>query len=105
MCVCVCVCVRRVDERLDFELAGYAKYLVLAGYLASYNDPRFDVDHFSAKTVGQAKKGGGRKFAQLKVHLNAIDSPKCRMCVVSCVVSCVVCRVSVSCVSVSCRAV
>ncbi|ELR21580.1 origin recognition complex subunit 5 family protein [Acanthamoeba castellanii str. Neff] len=58
------------DERLDFELAGYAKYLVLAGYLASYNDPRFDVDHFSAKTVGQAKKGGGRTFAQLKEDPN-----------------------------------
>lgn len=56
------------EERLDFELAGYAKYLVLAGYLASYNDPRYDVDYFSTKIVGKAKKGGGRKFVQLKVN-------------------------------------
>jgi len=46
------------DERLDFELAGYTKYLLLSGYLASYTDPKRDVDNFSTQTGKKAKKGG-----------------------------------------------
>ncbi len=52
---------------LDFELAYYAKYLIVAGYLASYNDPRHDVEFFSTRTLTKTKKKGGRKFTPLKV--------------------------------------
>lgn len=43
---------------LDFELAGYAKYLILASYLASYNDSKYDEMYFSSSGHKKRKKGG-----------------------------------------------
>jgi len=41
---------------LDFELACYAKYLILAGYLASVNNPKNDIQYFSTAAVHTSKR-------------------------------------------------
>jgi len=52
---------------LDFELAGYAKYLILASYLASYNDAKYDELYFSTGEHKKKKKGGSSKALLNKV--------------------------------------
>ena len=45
--------------RAEVELPFYAKFLLIAAYLASYNPPRFDVRYFAKSAEERKKKKGG----------------------------------------------
>ncbi|KAK3919821.1 Origin recognition complex subunit 5 [Frankliniella fusca] len=51
---------------LSFELPYYAKYLIIAAYLASYNSPKEDKKLF-VKLSGRTKKQVQKKNAQIKI--------------------------------------
>ncbi|OBZ83491.1 Origin recognition complex subunit 5 [Choanephora cucurbitarum] len=45
--------------KAEVELPFYAKFLLIAAYLASYNPPRFDVRYFAKSAEERKKKKGG----------------------------------------------
>jgi origin recognition complex subunit 5 len=61
---------------LDLELAYYAKYLILASYLASYNDPKLDVQYFSKTTSGRRKRKGGRRVPKIQDTNQQLVGPR-----------------------------
>lgn len=71
---------------LSFELPYYAKYMLIASYLASYNPAKEDKYFFVKEKMKKRRKISGKKVVKLNVHCGPYTFPVPRMLAIFCAI-------------------